>query len=85
MKLFLKETLKLTSQRGMAKITFPHPPSHNSTVAGVHMEAGACAPVSLPWAGLEYTVWGQKITFYVFKFILVFKNTVFWETLPKMG
>lgn len=30
-------------------------------------------------AGLEHTVWGQKIAFYVFKIILVFRNTMFWE------
>lgn len=72
----------------MAKITFPHPPSNNTTVAGVHVEARRHAPVSLPWGWIGTpAVWGQKITFYVSKFILVSRSTMFWENhnCPKQG
>lgn len=34
-------------------------------------------------AGLEHTVWAQRIIFYVFKFILVFRNTAFMNYLWK--
>lgn len=64
----------------MAKITFPHSPSNNITIAGFHMEAGICAPVSLPWGcvrthsvGTENSILWIQIYFSIQKYNILGK------------
>lgn len=55
--MIFKGNFKIDYSKGYGKYNIPHPPSYNSTVAGVHMETGPHAPVS--FSIQKYNVLGK--------------------------